>query len=438
MQRGGKQIGQRGGMKRVRKASSPVDWIMSLGIFLIYIAWFFIYVTPLISPPVEMGSLLEVMEDRFEANTTWSMDTVPLFVLSNISGIDEPVIADFEPGWNETGFAFSDNRTFFFDSRKLFFLHNMTPGKSVFELVHSGESYRQPTAAQRDLAATKDSVSIGKSAMKADFVDSVLASAVYRDSYRIQGFNLTMNSVALALENGSFTSTPIVAEYSIQTQLVNHSSYVFAENPRIYSFIWLNKPFEQQQNFSISAVISNSTSYYADTGGGAISFNGSCRDLLTRYLDLSDGIAGFTFIFRDEANISLCAKNSTLKVTASFILRNETRYDIIMHQGSYNNTLRYKAPYTARLGAIDKQSGISARMLAELNRTDYSTIKTSWGFPPSRELSFTVVNESNREIYRYEPVAADNFANIFVREIKSHLLDQYGGRQRVIVRLRAW
>ncbi|MBI2574708.1 hypothetical protein HYV82_02375 [Candidatus Woesearchaeota archaeon] len=438
MQRGGKQRGQRGGMKSARKASSPVDWIMSLGIFLIYIAWFFIYVRPLVSPPVEMGSLLEVMGGSFEANTTWSVDTVPLVVFSNISGIEEPVIADFEPGWNETGFAFSDNRTFFFDSRKIFFLNNITPGKSVFELAHSGESYSQPTAAQRDLAAAKDSVSVGRASMKADFVNSVLASAVYRDSYRIQGFNLTINSVALVIENSSFTSTPIVAKYGIQTQLLNHSSYVFAENPGIYSFVWLNKPFEQQQNFSISAVISNSTTYYADTGSGAISFNGSCKDLLTGYLDLSDGIAGFTFIFRENANISLCTKNSTLKVTASFILKNETRYDIIMHQGSYNSTLKYKSPYTARLGAIDRQSGISSRLLASLNSTNYSAVKANWGFPPSRELAFTVVNESNSEIYRYEPVAADRFANIFVREIKSHLLDQYGRRQRVTVRLKAW
>ncbi len=425
-------------MNCAKKASSPVDWIMSLGIFLIYLAWFFIYVRPLVSPPVEMGSLLQVMGDRFEANTTWSIDTVPLAVFSNISGIDEPVIADFEMGWNETGFAFSDNRTFFLDSRKLFFLQNITRGKSVFELVHSGEGYSQPTARQLDLAATKDSVSIGKAAMKADFVDSVLTSAVYRDSYRIQGFNLTMNSVALVIENSSFTSTPIVAKYGIQTQLLNHSSYVFAENPRIYSIISLNRPLEQQQNFSVTAIISNSTSYYADTGSGAISFNGSCRDLLTGYLDLSDGIAGFTFIFRESANISLCAGNSTLKVTASFILKNETRYEIIMHEGSYNSTLKYKSPYTTRLGAIERQEGISERLLSSLNRTNYSAVKTSWGFPPSRELSFTVVNESNSEVYRYEPVAADRFANIFVREIKGYLLDQYGGRQRVTVRLRAW
>ena len=438
--RGDRDDGNKNSMNCVgkRAATSAVDWMMSLGIFMIYLAWFFIYVRPLTSPPVEMGSLLKISGDAFKANVTWGVDVVPLVIFSNITGSDEPVIADFAYIWNSTSFSFADNRSFFLDEHRLFFLNNMTAGRRAFELVHSSEAYSQPTSPQRDIAATKDSVSVGKASMRADFSDSVLVNAIYRDYYRIQGFNITINSVPIAVENRTFTITPIIAKYKIQSQMVNHSSYVFAGNPRIYSFVSLNKPLEQQQNFSISMTIFNSTQYYSDKSSGDISFNNTCKDLLANYIDLSDGIAGFAFIFADEANISMCAANNTLRIKANFILKNETRYDIIMHPGNYNSTIKYISPYASRFGAIDVQKGFSSRLLSALNSTNYSVLKTSWKYPPSREMAFIVVNESNEEIYRYEPSTPGRNSNVFVREISGYMLDQYSKRQKVTARIKGW
>ncbi|MBI3034398.1 hypothetical protein HYY72_04510 [Candidatus Woesearchaeota archaeon] len=423
-------------MKKGARAMSQVDWIVSLGIFLIYLAWFFLYVRPLVSPPVQMDSLVRLMQDKFIANTTWTIDTVPLIIYSNISQESYPIIADMPFGWNDTSFSFTDNTTFLFDSNKILLLRNMSKGKNVMIAAHSTENYGRPTPPQQEISAAQDSVSTA--GIRADFKDSVLSRISYKDSYIIQDFNLTINSMPIPPENITTTRTSAIAAYGIQAQLFNHSSYVFAGNPAVYSIIRLNKPLETQQNLSINAIAANLTSYYTDISGGQINFSGGCRDFSTNYLDIYDQSKGISLIFREEANISLCPQNYTLSVKASFTLKDDIQYQLIMHTGDYNSTLKYRAAYTSRFGMIDKQAGLSARLINRLNSTNYSAIKTSWGYPPTREFSYAVLNSTDSTLYSYEPLKADPNSNVFARQQDANLLDQYGNLQRVRIRVKGW
>ena len=78
-----------------------------------------------------------------------------------------------------------------------------------------------------------------------------------------------------------------------------------------------------------------------------------------------------------------------------------------------------------------------SRKLQKLNSTTYSVLKKSWDIPLTREFSFTISNATDDEIYSYTPLPNSD-TNIFAREGRSYLLDQYGNRQKIKLRMNTW
>ncbi len=416
-----------------RAAGSHVDWIISLGIFLMYIAWFFVYVNPLVSRPVEAGPLMSDVVDRISSNVTWQVYSVPVIVFSNISGNNEPVIVNFPYSWNSSSFSFADNTSFLLDGKRLLFLANLSAGKKSFEIAHSSENYTQSSPANLGLVASYSHASVGT--MDAEFSSSVLDKASYEGSYRLREFNVSIDSLSLPVGNRTTTFIPLVASYGFQGSSINHTMYVFAGNTRIYGFVDSNNPLETKINFSVSATLSNLTSYYDGSAAGELNFNNSCRDFLSNYMDFYDANSGMTFIFKDAANISIC-RNASITFSAFMLIGSSSEYDILFHKGSYNNTIGFVSPYKARFGIVEKQEGFSSRFLTSLNSSDYSSLKERWGI--SNDFSYAVVNSSNSELFMYQPSSPGLGTNIFVREIERSMIDQYGGRQKVTLRVKGW
>ncbi|MBI4438654.1 hypothetical protein HY640_01855 [Candidatus Woesearchaeota archaeon] len=422
-------------MQRSLRAVSHIDWVMSLGIFMMFLAWFFIFIKPLATPSTNMEPILRVASEKITANTTWAVETIPLIIFSNITGTEEPLIVDFPFAWNQTNFAFSDNTSFLLDEGKILFMANITPRKTLI-LVHTDQNYTHTPPYNSDLTATSDAATVRD--MRAEFKGGMIKTLTYRERYLMQVFNITINTLQVEGQNTSESINPLAAKYKMQSTLINHTSYVFPAKTRIYNLIRLNNPLTTPQNFSLRTTISNVTDYYSVQASGAIDYNGTCTDIMTNYIDLHDSLAGISFIFKDRQNISLCATNSTLRMSAYFTLTNDTSYEIMLHEGDYNATTPYISPYSETFGATELQQGVSYKLLAELNRTNYTDLKAAWKYPASRELAFTILNETGGEIYSYQPVNPTETQNIFAKETDTTAIDQYGKRKKVTIRVRAW
>ena len=419
-----------------KRGQAQVDWIISLGLFVMYLVFFFAFAKPLVSQPTTMDPLLKVVDDQIKKNASWEMQTVPLVIFSNISSDSEPIIATFPFNWNSSSFALTDNETFYLDEGRLFTIRNLSAGRNYMMIAHSTENYNVKTGQQRDLFTTKDTATIGKG-LKVGFRDSSLQNIAYKDKYRLQGMNITVNQGDITTDNFTYTSTKLLSKYELQLAAFNHTTYIVADNTRIYNFIRQNNQYNGPQNFSFSAIISNSTAYYTDAGFGYVDLNFSCTDFYTSYIDLYDADGGITFLFPDKANTSICGLNTTLRFTASFFLKQENRYDIILHTGDYNSTLAYKSPYTARFGSVEKNKGLSSRLIGRINSTRYDSLKRAWSYPLNREFSYVILNGSNTPIFDYSPTVQPD-SNIYVKDSRSYILDQYGNRQDVEIRVSGW
>ncbi len=419
-----------------KKGAVEADWIVSIGIFLIYLSFFFFYLTPLTSEQPDVSdALLHNIEENLRANATWHVQRVPVFIRSNLSST-EPVIAPFFFGWQNI--SFSDNTTFYRQENKLIFKEALRKGQNLKWVVSSGDSYPQPESLE-DLSPTGNGVAIDGSRFQAEF-DGLLTSATHFEKRRISNFSLKLDGSFVSPESAKkeYNFTAFAAKYKMSSPTLNHTTFVVGGFPRLYSYASPRQNFEPH-NLTVLATLHNYTSYFIDaTYSGALNYTErTCTSRFSRYVDFYDSLAGVTFIAQDTSNISFCTENASLELSLTMALGNETRYDILFHPGDYNSTLKYIYPYTVNTGLAENLSGISAALIKRLNESDYASLKKAWNFPQSRDFSFELLNGTNFPLLNYSP-KSPGFVNIFTRQFDEVLLEKYGSKTKYRLRVKGW
>ncbi|MFH1182260.1 MAG: hypothetical protein V1702_04835 [Candidatus Woesearchaeota archaeon] len=417
-----------------KRASSQIDWIISLAIFLLYLAWFFVYVRNLVQPSQSIDTLLSDMRDAFVRNSTWSVSLMPLFVRTNMSGT-EPIITDFNLGWKN--FSFSDNAYFELRSNKLFFIKNLISGVNTYYLAQSDDSYSLPETSF-ELDASADIATMNSEAFTAEIENSLISKIGYDGSTGLTSLQISLNSEPVdplsAVKKTNITS--MLAEYRFETQSFNQSAFIISGFPRVISYVWLSNA---QNNVTISMTLANYTHYYvAEDDAGGIAYNSSiCRTRETRYMDFYNAYNGVTIITSDIAKIRNCQDEDGLQVTLEIPAKNETRYDLIFHEGGYNSTIKYISNYAAEFGMAQNLTGISLDAVGRINSTDYGVLKTQWQYPEKRDFNFILSNSTDATIYDYSPVSPGN-ENVFAMQEKLYALDKNGNRELYKLRLLGW
>jgi len=103
-----------------KRGTSQIDWILSLSIFLIYIAWFFAIINPQINSNSNKNSIYVVLMDKFEQEFEHVIEKTPLFLESNITAPYTPIILNYTE--NKSHMRFLDGRDFIIWRNKLIFL----------------------------------------------------------------------------------------------------------------------------------------------------------------------------------------------------------------------------------------------------------------------------------------------------------------------------
>lgn len=412
-----------------------LDWIISLGIFLIYLGVFFIAIRQLPTQQSPAAVLLENVLDGITDSTKWSVQKLPLVITSNISGA-EPIIVRFPYDWKN--FSFRDKSSFDRKDSRLIFTKTLSQGKNALELVTSSEDYTQPLAVF-ELTASPNSASVDSKRFLSEFQNSLLLRVNHFDKERLSNFNISISGLELKPETAASTTniTPLSAQYKLNFAQLNHTSIIVAGYPRIFSYVTTD--VKEPHNIDIAATLSNYTFFYINNAlFGAISYaTGDCANSSGRYIDFYDDTSGVTFILPEGGSISFCAGNTTVRLGLQFPIGNETSYDIIFHQGDYNSTLKYVSPYKTALGIVENVTGVSLQLYSKVNGSGYQALKKDWSYPNSRDFSFALYNESGTLLLSYQPKAA-GVTNIFVKEADVFVLDKYATKTRHKLRIKGW
>lgn len=423
-------------MQRSRKGLAvDLDWIISLGIFLIYLGVFFIVIRQLPTQQSPASALLDRVSDNIADSTKWSVQKLPLLIVSNISG-NEPVIVRFNYDWKN--FSFRDNTSFDHVDGWLVFPRNLREGRNLLELVTSGDNYTTPLA-NFDLAAGTNGASVDSQRFVSEFKNSMLTKVNHFEKERLSDFNISISGIALKPEAAvaEANTTTLSAKYKLSFMQLNHTSFIVAGYSRIFSYVTTDA--KEPHNLSVSVTLRNYTFFHINNAAsGTINYAKSeCQSSSGRYIDFYDSISGVAFIMPEGANMSFCAGNTTVRFNTDFSITNETRYDIIFHAGDFNNTLKYVSPYRTAFGVAENLTGISLQLYRKLNETDYQALKRNFSYPSSREFSFSLYNETGAIIFSYDQKPAGT-TNVFAQEKSVFVLDKYGEKSKHKLRIRGW
>ncbi len=412
-----------------------LDWIISLGIFLIYLGVFFIVIRQLPTNQSPANALLNNVFDHIADSTKWSVQKLPLLIASNITG-NEPVMLRFTYDWKN--FSFIDNTSFDYAEGLLVFRRNLMEGRNLLELVSSSENYTLPLT-NFDLTAGTGGASVDSQRFVSEFKSSMLTRVNHFGKERLSDFNISISGAALTPEAAAAeaNTTTLSAKYKLRFMQLNYSSFIVAGYSRIFNYVTTDA--REPHNLTVSVTLRNYTFFHINNAAsGTINYtNKECRSSPSRYADFYDSASGITFILPEGANLSFCAGEDTVRFSADFSIANETRYDIIFHPGDFNNTLKYISPYRTAFGIPENITGISRQLYRKLNETDYLAIKRNFSYPNSREFSFSLYNESGTLIFSYQPQPA-GITNVFAQEATVFLLDKYGAKSKHTLRLRGW
>ncbi len=367
-------------MRSNKKGLSHVDWAISLGIFLLYLMWFFVFVKPQFIADESPTQLLESTRESLVENLQWVVEKRPLFVFSNITGEDEGVIVDFP--YDLSKFAFSDNRYFTLDEGRLLFLADLTEGANLFWIVSSTKNYSLPSIIE-DITATESYTTTAN--FRADFSSGLLDEIYFNNESKLNSFELYINDIAIDRTDTSFVNSSILGGYKIYTENVEHKCYVLAENSKVYCFVNLGK--EKPHDMTIKAELAEFPNYYSNNlDQGNINYGSEgCEGFSSRYVNFY-GDDGLSFIFNKDADIEFCY-NGGLSFSATVRLNRNVSYIIVAHNGSYSRILDYKLPYyDYEWGIKEEVKGIDTDKAQQLANLSYFELKQSLGYPIAQEL----------------------------------------------------
>ncbi len=417
-------------MKRGKKGVTQVDWVVSFAIFFLYLAWFFIFIRTSSEQPSQTGSELSAIRENLINDASWTVDALPVFVDSNLTLEDEPVIIGFPFSWEARNMGFRDGREYYIAERKVFFLANLTNvSRNIFWMAHSAENYT--TVNKSGMIAGATGVDSGQ--FGATFRNSVPESITHSGNLRMSGFNISLDGDPILDFDPEFNRTFMIARYSAKADLINMSFYVFASRPRIYGYAYSNSLYPK--NLTITATLHNYTEYYAHENSRGM-LNETCTAFAGEYVDLYEK-TGISFFMQDPANGSICSSDGKTVLSLTLPLRNETSFSIFMHGGDYRNTTKYKGR-GQQLGMVEKLSGISLRLIGNINRTDYEGLKRNWSYPPEKDFAFFLINESDETVAALQPFTAPAATNVYGDSSKVNVLDRNGNKKRHTLLINGW
>ncbi len=415
--------------KRSKKGLSHVDWAMSLAIFLLYLAWFFIFVKPMLSPSQSMDTLLDILDDGVSDVVFQDVERVRIFIPDDMENGQEPVVIPFHYSWKVHDIAHSADH-FVVDDGRMFFLADLY-NSSMFEMYHPHDAL--VSSPLMPVVANEERVWEGD--FKAYFDDYLLDSIYFMGEERLSALSVEVDDEELD-DEGSFMNSTLLARYRRSGDSVNISSYAFSENSVIYSYITSADYGNHSVEVRFGAY--NYSYYYVDPmSDGEFSYPliPGCRYYETDFLDLYDSSSGLLVVFSDNISMGLCNNGTNPYVLLEFDLTagEEEMFGIVLHEGDVYDVLEY--PLEPVVGVTERLKTVSVEQVSLLRNRDYDYLKQLFHYPKARDFNVTVHSDAVDVSFG---IPQPEVADIYARRIEGVIIDENYEPQRALITLTVW
>ncbi|MCX6710309.1 MAG: hypothetical protein NTV63_05170 [Candidatus Woesearchaeota archaeon] len=408
-----------------KRGGSEIDVIISLTLFMLFVAWFFVFLKPISEPKNSASSLYWIIERNLKS-MNWQVEKTMVVLKSNLSS-NEPAIIPLPYPWLDNNTVISPDAQFAIEDGRIFTyadFSNADRGKIFFYLIHSSHnssSLPSPGINAMEGFSTTEH-------FRADFTNSILRNMSYNNISVLYNFSVSANNVMIIPESSSFTNRKIIAIYRFSSGEINHSYYVFHNSSMLFGFLNSENPAMISMNFSLY----NFSNYYIDNEkSGNITEEGASHT--AQFIELyspqiPERSIAFAFNTSVEIRIRETGEFAELEIEKEL---ESIEYRIIPHSGDYTAVINYSRPYEVAFGILANLSGISEEKASAENR--YSIVSS--GYPSGRGL-FVQISCSGKNMEIGNAPVSDS--DIYSKEIDDFILYPNGTRESCNVGVSAW
>ena len=411
--------------KRSKKALSQVDWAISLSIFLLYLVWFFLFVRPIGSPDRDVNTLQGVIEDSLLDEIQQKVFRLPVYINQSVSSEYEPVIiSDIDSATNLNLSCSGGN--YAKDENKLFFLANIS-NTSQFYFYYPHNSLQKT---KNLVISDEGSARVGDFSI---FFENYLPDQIYyAKERRLFDFNVKDDDQQLS-SAGDFRNISMASRYRNRGSL-NHTTYIFAENARLYSYITPTDGLAH--NVSVSFVLDNYTNfYYSQSEKGEITYSirPNCFYLTNNFFDYYSIDSGISIMFDNDVEMFICINESNIALETNIQTDSEYKYYIFLHDADYNSVKEY--PIVPVVGILEEFTAISEPSVYQLESYSYNYLKELFGFPQNRDFNITV---SGKDFQTNLGTNLPARQNVYAKRTNSYYFDRFFNQQPINISLSIW
>lgn len=349
----------------MKKGVSQIDWIVSLALFLLYISWFFVFISPQISLNPNSDASLNFLKNDFYNEFKWSLVKTPLFLSSNYSGLLPIIVTN---NFDSNDIRLNDNTPFILWNNKIIFLGNMSSNKETYWIIE-GSSYSQNYNYQ-GIDAKQNKISVEN--MSINLQNSLIRKVKYKNNNRIKDTDFWINDDSVSVISNSLDDYGFVAIYTANLGNINYSTYIFDKNTEIYNKILTGSNGIYKLKITID--LDNYNSYYSDNlNFGDFSYtNGSSTLNFTHTKITLYGADSLTMFFDSNVSFNFTDYNTSLYLTMTFDVWDDYNYKFVFHEEG--NDLQ-KEKVVTQFGVSSEIEGINLDNLI----TNYTYLENKWG-----------------------------------------------------------
>jgi len=412
-----------------KRGASQIDWILSLGLFLLYVGWFFAFIAPNISFVANKNSLMIILQNNFDNEFNHEIKRFPLFIEYNETSSQKSIVLNYTS--NVTNIRFLNGNNYIIWNNKLIFLANITQETETFWIIEAAPETTYEVwglNSEEDWASTEN--------LSVEFNNKLLKKATFKQNTWIEDSDYYLNEEDLTPIQTNYTDKGFVAIYESSTGNINHTSLIFANNQEIYNFITLEQ--ESDVRLKINFELGLFDAYYADNnnyGNFGSQDEVHYADFSYDYITLYTETESLSMFFDNDVDFNFTYYNDTLDLEMTIPISNDYEYRYVFHDGNFTDILR--EDYSSRFGVIETLEGVD---LDSIN-TNYTYLKTEWRFPNNFYIS--IYDNTSKHIDQEEPIFQigsyrPGNKNVFAETKDMFKLTDEGDYEPISINYRIW
>ena len=421
-------------MVKRKSGSTHIDWVISLGIFLFYLVWFFVFIKPQITSTVELSPISNSLNNYITENTYSNSINQPLMMNYN-DLTTELIMVNFTPVYGLDTFNFNNKPYYISKNNKLYFLKEFNKTKEVI-YINEINSTQKRLKQSADIIVGINKIS-NSNGLLVEIINNITESVVYQDRSIISNIHVSLENDNLKITNTSTEYNGVYYKINSATQRVNFS-FVFFAKSQLLVFESEKNNKNSNKRVKIDMSLSKFDNYSFENGEiNIITPNSSCVNKESNELKIYNNQQTLIFKSFDNLSFKQCFDNSNINLSITLANKDKTELFIII---SNNNSYDYFSAYNYKMGLKTKSEGIDINKFNNLNQT---LIRNLLGIPIERGFSIILWNNSINSLTRSDKLSQIGNETLTDKEIKNdehidYLLNDDGSKQEITRSIITW